>query len=47
MAVKNIVCYPDPILKTFCPPVERVDSAILQLIDETADGSAADEGTDR
>ena len=45
MAVKNIVCYPDPILKTFCPPVERVDSAILQLIDDLVDTMHAGPGS--
>jgi peptide deformylase len=45
MAVQSILCYPDPILKTPCPPVEQIDARILQLVDDLVDTMRAGPGS--
>ena len=45
MAVQNIVIYPDPILKTPCPPVDGIDAGILQLIEDLVDTMHAGPGS--
>jgi peptide deformylase len=45
MAVQNIVSYPDPILKTVCPPVAAIDASILQLIEDLVDTMHAGPGS--
>lgn len=45
MAVQTIVTYPDPILKTPCPPVENFDAGIVQLIDDLVDTMHAGPGS--
>ena len=45
MAVQTIVIYPDPILKTHCPPVERIDPGVLQLLDDLVDTMLAGPGS--
>ena len=37
MAVKDIVRYPDPVLKTVCTPVETVDEEALALVQDLLD----------
>ena len=45
MAVKTIVTYPDPILKTPCPPVGAIDAAVAQLIEDLVDTMHAGPGS--
>jgi peptide deformylase len=45
MAVQTIVIYPDPILKTVCPPVDRIDARVLQLLDDLVDTMLAAPGS--
>lgn len=45
MAVKPIVTYPDPILKTKCPPVEAIDDNVRQLIEDLVDTMHAGPGS--
>ncbi|HBG05902.1 MAG: peptide deformylase [Geobacteraceae bacterium GWC2_58_44] len=45
MAVQNIVSYPDPILKTPCPPVQVIDAAVRQLVDDLVDTMHAGPGS--
>jgi peptide deformylase len=45
MAVQTIVIYPDPILKTSCPPVDRFDSRVQRLIDDLVDTMHAGPGS--
>jgi len=45
MSVRNIVIYPDPILKAVAAPIERVDAEILQLIDDLVDTMHAGPGS--
>jgi len=45
MAVKPIVIYPNPVLKTPAQPVERVDAAVIQLIDDLVDTMHAGPGS--
>jgi peptide deformylase len=45
MAVQSIVCYPDPILKKPCPPVEQIDARILQLVEDLVDTMRAGPGS--
>jgi len=45
MAVKPIVLYPDPVLKTPAQPVDRVEAAVLQLIDDLVDTMHAGPGS--
>jgi peptide deformylase len=45
MAVQTIVIYPHPILKTPCPPVERIDSGVLQLLEDLVDTMLAGPGS--
>lgn len=45
MAVKPIVTYPDPILKTICAPVESIDGGIKELIDDLVDTMHAGPGS--
>jgi peptide deformylase len=37
MAVQTIVSYPDPILKTPCPPVDCIDAGISGLLEDLVD----------
>ncbi|MBE0595972.1 MAG: peptide deformylase, partial [Desulfuromonadales bacterium] len=37
MAVRDIVLYPDPILKTVCPPVTVFDETVDQLVQDLLD----------
>jgi peptide deformylase len=41
MAVRNILLYPDPLLKTVCAPVEAVDSAVDSLVQDLIDTMVA------
>ena len=45
MAVQTIVIYPDPILKTPCQPIERVDAGVLQLLEDLVDTMLAGPGS--
>ena len=45
MAVQNIVIYPDPVLKTVCPAVDRIDAAVLGLIADLVDTMHAGPGS--
>jgi peptide deformylase len=45
MAVQTIVTYPDPILKLKCPAVDRIDAAVLQLLDDLVDTMLAGPGS--
>ena len=45
MAVQPIVTYPDPILKSPCPRVERIDARVLQLIEDLVDTMHAGPGS--
>ena len=45
MAVKNIVSYPDPILKTICPPVQQIDDSVRQLVEDLVDTMRAGPGS--
>ena len=45
MAVQTIVSYPDPILKTLCSPVDRIDAGILQLMEDLVDTMHAGPGS--
>jgi peptide deformylase len=45
MAVQTIVIYPDPILKSKCPAVERIDAAVLQLLEDLVDTMLAGPGS--
>jgi len=45
MAVQTIVIYPDPVLKTHCPPVQQIDSGALQLLDDLVDTMLAGPGS--
>ncbi|HEY5513191.1 MAG TPA: peptide deformylase [Geomonas sp.] len=45
MAVQTIVIYPDPILKSPCPPVDRIDAGVLQLVDDLVDTMHAGPGS--
>jgi len=45
MSVRNIVIYPDPILKAVAAPIERIDAEILQLIDDLVDTMHAGPGS--
>jgi len=45
MAVKPIVIYPNPVLKTPAQPVDRIDGAVLQLIDDLVDTMHAGPGS--
>ena len=45
MAVKTIVIYPDPILKTPALPVERIDPGVLQLLEDLVDTMLAGPGS--
>ena len=45
MAVKTIVSYPDPILKTSCLPVASIDAGIAQLIEDLVDTMHAGPGS--
>ena len=45
MAVRNIVTYPDPILKTPCPPAGAIDATVLQLVDDLVDTMHAGPGS--
>jgi peptide deformylase len=45
MAVQTIVIYPDPILKTVCPPVEGIDAGVRQLVDDLLDTMHAGPGS--
>ncbi len=37
MAVKDIVLYPDPVLKTVCEPVARIDESVVALVQDLVD----------
>jgi len=37
MAARDIILYPDPILKTPCPPVESIDAAVDGLVQDLVD----------
>jgi len=41
MAVKEILCYPDPLLKTVCAPVETIDDEVRELIQDLIDTMVA------
>lgn len=45
MAVKDIVTYPNPILKTSCPRVAGIDAEIHQLIEDLVDTMHAGPGS--
>lgn len=45
MAVKPIVLYPDPILKTHAPAVEVIDDGVRQLIEDLIDTMYAGPGS--
>jgi len=45
MAVKPIVIYPNPVLKTPAQPVDQVDGVVLQLIDDLVDTMRAGPGS--
>ena len=45
MAVQTIVTYPNPILKTPCPQVDRLDAGIRQLIEDLVDTMHAGPGS--
>jgi peptide deformylase len=45
MAVQTIVIYPDPILKTPCPPVQGSDAALAQLMEDLVDTMHAGPGS--
>jgi peptide deformylase len=45
MAVKTIVIYPDPILKTPAAPVEHLDAGIVQLMEDLVDTMHAGPGS--
>jgi peptide deformylase len=45
MSVQTIVIYPDPILKAPCPTVGRIDSGVLQLVDDLVDTMHAGPGS--
>ncbi len=44
MAVREIVLFPDPILKTVCEPVDPADPATQQLVQDLIDTVAASPG---
>lgn len=37
MAVREIKLYPDPVLRVACPPVERFDDELAELVDDMAE----------
>ena len=45
MAVQTIVTYPNPILKTNCPPVPQIDAGVLQLLEDLVDTMLAGPGS--
>lgn len=45
MAVKQIVTYPDPILKAVCSPVQSIDPHVTQLIEDLVDTMHAGPGS--
>jgi len=45
MPQRDIVIYPDPRLKTVCPPVERIDAAALAVAQDLQDTLAGVVGT--
>ncbi|TGU74568.1 peptide deformylase [Geomonas terrae] len=45
MAVKEIVTYPDPILKQVCAPVQAIDDEVKKLIEDLVDTMHAGPGS--
>ena len=45
MAVKEIVTYPDPILKQPCAPVQAIDDEVKQLVEDLVDTMHAGPGS--
>ncbi|TSK07277.1 MAG: peptide deformylase [Geobacter sp.] len=45
MAVKEIVTYPDPILKQVCAPVQTIDDEVKKLIEDLVDTMHAGPGS--
>lgn len=45
MAVKTVLNYPDPLLKSPCRPVERFDGEIRQLVEDLTDTMLAGPGS--
>ena len=44
MPARQIVLYPDPILKQVCRPVEQIDASVRQLVEDLADTLDASPG---
>ena len=45
MAVQTIVIYPAPVLKAPCAPVDRIDTAVRQLLEDLVDTMLAGPGS--